>query len=378
MTIFTRSIEPNIKALLFKKRAILIFGPRQAGKTTLAKKILTEFGDSGEYFNCETAGVRKHFVVGNPDTLKELVGNKKIVVFDEAQTIQNIGVILKVFIDTYPDVQVITTGSSSFDLANKINEPLTGRSFEFTLYPLSFEEIRRTKKVTRDEFYEYLRLGMYPAIVGESDTYTRENLLKNITTNYLYKDVYIFESIRNPQIFEDLLKLLAHQIGQLVSVNELSQALGTSRTTVQKYLTLLEQSYVIQRVRSFSHNHRNELKKAFKVFFIDVGIRNAIIDALETPLEERNDKGALFENFCVTEQWKAGSLETFPPKILFWRTDTKLEIDIIKVTNQKIEAIECKWSDHNVSFRTFLNKYPDATTQIITPEKILNGNDYII
>lgn len=378
MTIFTRSIEPNIKALLFKKRAILIFGPRQAGKTTLAKKILTEFGDSGEYFNCETAGVRKHFVVGNPDTLKELVGNKKIVVFDEAQTIQNIGVILKVFIDTYPDVQVITTGSSSFDLANKINEPLTGRSFEFTLYPLSFEEIRRTKKVTRDEFYEYLRLGMYPAIVGESDTYTRENLLKNITTNYLYKDVYIFESIRNPQIFEDLLKLLAHQIGQLVSVNELSLALGTSRTTVQKYLTLLEQSYVIQRVRSFSHNHRNELKKAFKVFFIDVGIRNAIIDALETPLEERNDKGALFENFCVTEQWKAGSLETFPPKILFWRTDTKLEIDIIKVTNQKIEAIECKWSDHNVSFRTFLNKYPDATTQIITPEKILNGNDYII
>lgn len=371
MPIFTRSIEPKIKALLFKKRAILIFGPRQAGKTTLAKKILAEFGDSGEYFNCETAGVRKHFIVGNPEALKELVGNKKIVVFDEAQTIQNIGIILKVFIDTYPDVQIITTGSSSFDLANKINEPLTGRSFEFTLYPLSLPEIQKTKGVTRDEFNEYLRLGMYPAIAGEPSTNTRENLLKNITTNYLYKDVYIFESIRNPQIFEDLLRLLAHQIGQVVTVNELSRSLSTSRTTIQKYLTLLEQSYVIQRVHSFSRNHRNELKKAFKVFFLDTGIRNAIIDALETPFEDRPDKGFLFENFCVIEEWKRGSLETFPPKIYFWRTDTKLEVDIIKVTNQKIEAIECKWSAQDVSFKTFLKNYPDATTQVITPEEIL-------
>lgn len=371
MTIFTRSIEPNIKALLFKKRAILIFGPRQAGKTTLAKKILSEFSNSGEYFNCETASVRKHFIVGNPEALKELVGNKKIVVFDEAQTIQNIGIILKVFIDTYPDVQIITTGSSSFDLANKINEPLTGRSFEFTLYPLSLSEIQKTKAVTRDEFNEYLRLGMYPAIAGEPNTNTRENLLKNITTNYLYKDVYIFESIHNPQIFEDLLRLLAHQVGQVVSVNELSLSLGTSRTTIQKYLTLLEQSYVIQRVHSFSRNHRNELKKAFKVFFLDTGIRNAIIDALETPFEDRSDKGPLFENFCVAEQWKAGSLETFPPKIYFWRTDTKLEIDIIKVTNQKIDAIECKWSTQDVSFKTFLKKYPNATTQVITPDDII-------
>ncbi len=320
VAIFARSIEPKIKALLFKKRAILIFGPRQAGKTTLAKKILSEFGGDGEYFNCETATVRKHFIVGDPEILKELIGNKKIVVFDEAQTIQNIGIILKVFIDTYPDVQIITTGSSSFDLANKINEPLTGRSFEFTLYPLSLSETRKNKEITRDEFNEYLRLGMYPAIVGEPDRNIRENLLKNITTNYLYKDIYIFESIRNPQIFEDLLKLLAHQIGQLVSVNELSKSLGTSRTTIQKYLTLLEQSYVIKRVRSFSRNHRNELKKAFKVFFLDTGIRNAIIDALGTPLEDRTDKGFLFENFCVSEQWKAGALETFPPEIFFWRT----------------------------------------------------------
>ncbi len=373
MIIFERSIEPKIKELLFKKRVILLFGPRQSGKTTLAKKIIAEFGTSGEYFNCEAAGVRKHFIVGEPDALKTLVGDKKIVVFDEAQTIQNIGSILKIFIDTYPDTQIIATGSSSFDLANKINEPLTGRSFEFTLYPLSLEEIRRMREITRDDLYEYLRLGTYPAIVSESDKNTRENLLKNITTNYLYKDIYVFESIRNPKIFEDLLKLLAYQIGNIVSINELSQSLGASRTTIEKYLTLLEQSYVIKRVRSFSRNNRNELKKAFKVFFLDTGIRNAIIDAMETPFEDRSDKGAVFENFCIVEHWKAGALEPFPPKIFFWRTDTKLEIDIVKVTNQKIDATECKWSKEDVSFKTFLKTYPNATTQILTPEDILTN-----
>ncbi len=373
MLIFKRSLESKIKELLFKRRAILIFGPRQAGKTTLAKKIIGEFGTSGEYFNCETATVRKHFAVGKPELLKEMVGDKKIVVFDEAQTIQNIGTILKVFIDTYPDVQIIATGSSSFDLANKINEPLTGRSFEFTLYPLSLDEIRQTKKITIEDMYEYFRLGTYPAIVGEPDKNVRENFLKNITTNYLYKDIYIFESIRNPQIFEDLLKLLAYQIGQMVSLNELSKSLGASRPTIEKYLTLLEQSYVIRRVRSFSRNNRNELKKSFKVFFLDTGIRNAIIDALETPFENRNDKGSVFENFFIIEQLKKDSLQPFPPKLFFWRTDTKLEIDLIKVSNQKIEAFECKWSKEDVSFKTFLKTYPDATTQVVTPESFLSN-----
>lgn len=371
MQIFKRSIEPKIRELLFRKRAILIFGPRQAGKTTLAKKIVSEFGIDGEYFNCETMAVRKYFEVGKPELLKELVGTKKIVVFDEAQTIQNIGAILKVFIDTYPDVQIIATGSSSFDLANKINEPLTGRSFEFTLYPLSLAEIQQSKKISVDDLYEYFRLGTYPAIVGEPNKNVRENFLKNITTNYLYKDVYIFESIRNPQIFENLLKLLAYQVGQLVSVNELSRSLGTSRTTIEKYLTLLEQSYVIHRVRSFNRNHRNELKKAFKVFFLDTGIRNAIVDALDEPFDERKDKGAVFENFFIMEQLKSGATEPFPPKIFFWRTDTKLEIDVIKTTGQKIEAFECKWSKEDVSFKVFLKAYPDATTQVVTPKNML-------
>ena len=370
MILFERNIEPKIKNLLFKKRAILIFGPRQAGKTTLAKKIISEFGTDGEYFNCEESGVRKHFIVGDPGALKDLVKDKKIVVFDEAQTIENIGVILKVFIDTYPNVQIITTGSSSFDLANKINEPLTGRAFEFILYPLSLEEIKKTKKISQDNLLEYMRLGTYPAIVGESDIDTRENLLKNITTNYLYKDIYIFESIRSPQLFEDLLKMLAFQIGQLVSVNELANSLKTSRTTIEKYLKLLEQSYIIKIVRSFSNNHRNELKKAFKVFFLDLGIRNVIIDNLD-PLKNREDKGVVFENFFFLELIKKGSLENFSPRVFFWRTTDKIEIDFIQQKNTAIQAFECKWKKEMVSFSKFKKLYPQAMTTVISLEDLV-------
>jgi predicted AAA+ superfamily ATPase len=248
-----------------------------------------------------------------------MIGSKKIVVFDEAQTIQDIGVILKAFIDTYPDVQIIATGSSSFDLANKINEPLTGRSFEFILYPLSIAEIKTAfPNIDRKDLDEYMRLGTYPAVVAEKNTEAKESILKNIATNYLYKDVYIFESIKKPRIFEDLVRVLALQIGSLVSVNEISQTLGISRATVDKYVRLLEQSYVIKVVRSFSRNPRTEIKKAFKIYFIDIGVRNAIIDNIGA-IETRNDKGAIFENLFVIERLKNGMSETFPPNIMFWK-----------------------------------------------------------
>ncbi len=370
MYIFERAIEPIIKELLFKQRAVLIFGPRQAGKTTLAKKLVAPFGKEGAFFNCEEAGVRKHFVLGEPKLLKELVGDKKIVVFDEAQTIQNIGKILKVFIDSFPEVQIIATGSSSFDLANKINEPLTGRTFEFTLYPLSLDEIKKSKKVARADLLEYMRLGMYPAIVGENNMTVRENFLKNITTNYLYKDVYIFESIKNPQVFEDLIKLLAYQIGQLVSINELAESLKTSRLNVEKYLRLLEQSYVIKKVRSFSNNHRNEIKKAFKIYFLDLGVRNGVIDDLSL-LENREDKGHIFENMFFLELLKGGAAKTFPASIYFWRTVKKEEVDFVVKSSDIIQAYECKWKKQEVNFSPFLSKYPHSKTHVVTPDNLL-------
>ncbi len=367
MILFKRNIEETIEKLLFKGKAILIFGPRQAGKTTLAKKIVSSYGNDGLYLNCELAEVRNAFLLGRPDALHALVGNKKIVVFDEAQTILNIGAILKTFLDTYKDTQVIATGSSSFDLANKINEPLTGRAFELTLYPLSLEEIKPAISIKRGELLELLTTGLYPEVVAEDGNFAKQNILKNIATNYLYKDVFIFESIKNPLIFENLIKMLAFQIGQIVSVNELSKSLGISRITVEKYLRLLEQSYIIKRVNSFSKNGRNELKKAFKIYFIDLGIRNAVIDSLG-PVEERNDKGNLFENFVFLELLKKNSTEPFPPKIFFWRTDTKIEIDFILYGNEKIHAIETKWQRESISFKKFTELYPNATTEVISLE----------
>jgi hypothetical protein len=373
MLIFKRKIEDRIKQNLFNGRAILIFGPRQSGKTTLSKKILSEFGEDSRYFNCELASVRKYFEMGRPELLRELVGNKKIVVLDEAQTIENIGKILKVYLDTYPGSQIIATGSSSFDLANKINEPLTGRSHEFTLYPISISEIKNSGiSIKKEDLLDMMRLGMYPAVVSEKDTVKKEDILKNLATNYLYKDIYTFESIKNPTIFENLIKSLSFQIGSLVSVNELSKELGISRPTVNKYIKLLEQSYIIKVIRPFSRNQRNEIKKAFKVYFIDIGVRNAVIDDISS-VHNRADKGAIFENFFVMEKLKDNSAESFPPNLMFWRNKFGAEIDLIEYKNSKVNAFECKWNLNNTAdFNKFLKHYPDAKVETISPEYFLS------
>lgn len=371
MLIFKRIIENKINERLFKGRAILIFGPRQAGKTTLSKKLIEPYKNDGEYFNCELAAVRQSFVPGKPELIKELIGAKTIVVFDEAQTIQDIGIILKTFIDTYPDIQIIATGSSSFDLANSINEPLTGRTFEFTLSPLSISEIQSAfGSLSKEAIYEYMRFGSYPAIVAENNSAIKEDLIKNLATNYLYKDIYTFESIRSPRIFEDLVRLLALQIGSLVSTNELSQTLGISRLTVEKYLRLLEQSYVVKIVRSYSRNPRTEMKKGYKVFFLDVGIRNAIINNFST-FENRLDKGAVLENFFVAERIKLQSLSGGTP-IMFWRSKKGEEIDVIEEKNGKLSAFECKWNaTTSIPPPTqFKKSYPGTSFSLVSPTNL--------
>ncbi len=370
MMIFIRTIEGKIRSLLFKRSMIVILGPRQSGKTTLSKKIIVEFGDDAAYYDCQLAEVRKHFVVGEPDKLLPLTEGKKVVVFDEAQTIHDIGTILKVYHDTYPGVQIIATGSSSFDLSNKIIEPMTGRAMEFQLLPLSLDEIKTVKVITRGDLGDLLLYGTYPAVVAASTSELKEIAIKNIATNYLYKDVFVFEAIRNPKVFEDLVKLLAYQIGQMVSINELAIQLGVSRSVVLKYIRLLEQSYIIKIIYSFSNNPRTELKKAFKVMFLDIGVRNALVGSFEA-LETRKDKGFIFENFFVSERIKIGTLRTFPPEIMFWRTRTGMEIDVIEKSGPEIAAYECKWSAQEVSFKKFLEKYPQSKTEVVYPEKLL-------
>lgn len=372
MLIFKRGLEDQISQNIGSGKILLIFGPRQAGKTTLAKKLLAEHGDPSAYFNCEEMSVREHLVVGVAGRLKELVGDHKLVVLDEAQTVENIGAILKLFVDTYPDVQIIATGSSSFDLANKINEPLTGRAFSFTLLPLSFEEIRSVKPIDNVELQDLMRFGSYPAIVAAQTRAEKERIIKNITTSYLYKDIFTFEKIKSPLHFELLLKLLAHQVGSTVSLNEIAESLAVSRQTVEKYLRLLEQSYVIHRVHSFSRNSRNEIRRSFKVFFLDTGVRNAIINDLRET-DERTDVGPLFELLFFTELMKQSVLETFGPDIQFWRTKQGLEIDFIVERAGDLRAYECKWGEGEVSFKTFLKHYPEAHTEVIRPNVLLSA-----
>ena len=371
MLIFKRVIETSILKSLFKGKMIAILGPRQSGKTTLAKKMIATYGEEAAYFDCQLAEVRKHFVVGRPDELLPLVKGKKVVVFDEAQTIQDIGTILKVFHDTYPETQIIATGSSSFDLSNKINEPMTGRVFEFTLLPLSLTEIKEAKKIVRSDLDNLMIYGSYPAVVAADSVEEKNVILKNIATQYLYKDVFIFEAIRNPRVFEELVKLLALQIGSLVSLNELANQLGVSRSVVQRYLRLLEQAFIIKIIHSFSNNPRTELKKAFKIYFLDVGVRNAIVD-VETPLVNRNDAGFIFENYFLSERIKEGSNNSvFPPEIMFWRTRLGFEVDVVERKGIVLSAYECKLKATNFSFINFKKLYPQATTQIVTPDNLL-------
>lgn len=370
MTIFKRILEDQIAEHVGKGKVLLIFGPRQVGKTTLSRTLLERFGSSDGYFNCEQLSVRSHFQLGDASALRSLVGSHRLVVFDEAQTVENIGAILKLFVDSYPDVQVIATGSSSFDLANKINEPLTGRAFAFTLLPLALKEIAGVRAVHEEDLYTLMRYGSYPAVVAAEHVDEKGRLLENIATSYLYKDVFAFERIKSPLHFEQLLKLLAHQVGSTVSTNELAQSIGVSRQTVEKYVRLLEQSFVIRRVHSFSRNKRNELRKSFKVYFVDTGIRNAIMNDVR-PLTDRTDQGPLFEQFFFTELQKRTAYELFAPDIQFWRTKQGAEVDFILDRAGTVDAYECKWGAGEVSYRSFLTSYPQAETHTVRPGSLL-------
>lgn len=344
-----RLLEKKIIQYLFKGKTLIIYGARQVGKTTLVQSILKEFGEAGRYLNCEILSVEQNLKEAEPEKLKYYLGNYKLVVLDEAQNIPNIGKILKVINDTLPQLQIIATGSSSFDLAVKTSEPMTGRTVFFVLNPLSALEI----KENNDWFYfeskleNLLRFGAYPEIFL-SDEKSGTEKLGMLASSYLYKDLLKFEGIKKASIINDLLISLALQVGNEVSYNELANKLGLNNITVQKYIDLLEQCYVIFKLRSFSRNLRNELTKSFKVYFYDLGIRNSLVQNYN-PLSIRNDVGALWENFCVVERMKANSLHNRQVNSYFWRTYTQKEIDYIEEVEGKITGYEFKFSDKQKS-----------------------------
>jgi predicted AAA+ superfamily ATPase len=369
MHIYQRTIEKRILEKLFQGKIITILGPRQSGKTTLSKSIIESFDESGKYFNCELLEMRSKLLPGQPEVLYEFIKNYKIVVLDEAQTVENIGFILKNFVDTYPEIQIIATGSSSFDLANKINEPMTGRTYEFTLYPLSYAEI---PEIHLDEV---LTFGMYPGILSAENNDKRDRL-QNIATNYLYKDIFNFENIRKPMVFEKLVKTLARECGTQISTDRLAKILDTNKATVERYIALLEQAFIIKRLYSFSRNLTSELKKAYKVYFLDLGLRNVLAEDVVPP-ENRSDNGHIFENFFIIERMKYLSNSGHYPSHYFWRTYDKHEVDLVELEAGTIYAFECKYtSDQSPkSLHKFKETYPSSHTDIVNKN---NLSDFLL
>lgn len=337
-----RKLTKSIEKKLFKGKAIVLTGARQTGKTTLVRKIL-EGQKHVVHLNCDEPAVREALTDANLPDLKRVVGQNRVVFIDEAQRVKNIGLTLKLIIDNIQETQLIVTGSSSLDLANEINEPLTGRKWEYQLYPVSWAEYvdYHGYLKAKSDINQRILYGMYPDVLNHpGDEY---DVLMQLSDSYLYKDLLALKGIRKPDLLEKLLQALALQIGNEVSYNELSKLLLVDKNTVARYIDLLEKTFVIFSVPSFSRNMRKEISKGKKIYFYDCGIRNAVISNFNN-LELRTDKGALWENFLFSERLKTLKYSAKRAKMHFWRTTDQREIDYIETESGSIRAWEMKWN----------------------------------
>lgn len=369
---YYREIEQRIKKWLFKGKVLIFYGARQVGKTTLCKEIQKKWSDKKSvYFNCEDPLVQENLIEKSAHEIQHFFENAELVILDEAQSIHNIGRILKIFHDAFPEVQIIATGSSSFELANKINEPLTGRSIEFHIFPFAIQEITKEKNALEKQslLSQWMLYGMYPEIVLATTSQKKE-LLMNITQKYLFKDILNFEGMKNAQLVYKILKALAYQIGSEVSFLELARLVGSSQHTVEKYIDILEKSFIIFRLQAFTNNKRKEIRKNQKIYFCDTGIRNALIQNFQD-LDVRDDRGALFENFFLLEQMKKREWRGTFEQFYFWRSYDQQEVDVICDNEGEITAFELKWSDKKTSVLPpplFKTHYPQAHFQAISPK----------
>jgi len=364
-----RKTFQNILNKLHKGKAILIFGARQVGKTTLLKVMEDQNDSTILHLNGDEPDIRASLPSMTSSQLKNMIGKHSILIIDEAQRITNIGLILKLIVDQIPNVQVIATGSSSFEMANQMNEPLTGRKFEYKMFPISFQELVDHHGLLEEKRQLEHRLiyGSYPeVVVNVADS---EELLKLIADSYLFKDVLMLDSIKRPLLLEKILKALALQVGSEVSFNEIAQLVGADRGTVEKYVHLFEQTFIIFQLPSYGRNVRNELKKSKKYYFYDCGIRNAIIGNF-SPIRNRVDVGALWENYLISERMKKVAYEQKRQQTYFWRTTQQQEVDLVEEDMDGMRAFEFKWKKHTkVKFpTTFTNAYPEAKIEVITPD----------
>lgn len=366
-----RHIQSNIQSLLGGGKAIVIMGARQVGKSTLLRQMLGERQDV-IWMNGDDLDIQELFSNMTSTRIRAILGSKRILVIDEAQRISDIGLRLKLITDQVPDVQVIATGSSSFELASKVNESLTGRKREFRMYPLTFGEM-----VQHTQFLDEVRMiphrmvyGYYPEVVCTPGD--ERAILKELSDSYLYKDILSLDSINKPDKLVRLLKALALQIGSQVSYNEIGTLIGLDSKTVERYVDILEKSFIVFRLGTFSRNLRNELKASRKIYFWDLGIRNAIIGNL-AQIENRTDAGELWENFVIAERMKRNAYKGSFAQSYFWRTRQQHEIDYLEEEDGILYAFEFKWNLRKANVKcpeSFKTAYPEAVYKVITPENI--------
>lgn len=359
-----RTIATDIEKDFQSGKIIVITGARQVGKTTLLEDFASRFSKVLK-LNCDNYDDRLDLENRRSTELRNLIGNSDFVMIDEAQRVNNIGLTLKILADLKLNIPILVTGSSSFELNNAINEAATGRFFDYRMYPFSFSELANHTS-QRDEgrlLEQRILYGSYPDVVNHPEDARR--IVTNLANNYLYRDLLEYKGMKKPELLQKLVRALALQIGSEVSYNELAKTLGADKETIENYIDLLEKCFVVFRLSSFSRNMRTEIKKGKKIYFYDNGIRNALI-ANFAALELRNDKGALWENYLVSERIKKLRNTGDYSQCYFWRTNTQQEIDLIEECDGKMRAYEFKWKDEKAKMPAiFAETYPEASFQVI-------------
>ncbi|HPS41917.1 MAG TPA: ATP-binding protein [Anaerolineaceae bacterium] len=365
-----REILTQIQESITPGKVLILYGPRQVGKTTLVRDLISKTTLRSKFINADELLYREALGSQNRQLLGDVLGDAELLVIDEAQRIPEIGLNLKILMDSYPHAAIVATGSASFELANKISEPLTGRTITFNLYPVSFREIHQTfgRLEARAQIERWLVWGSYPAVVTLDDPQKREQHLGELIGSYLYRDILIMDGLRRSDKIVDLLRLLAFQIGQEVSLAELASNLSMNRQTVERYLDLLEKVFVVFKVRGFSRNLRKELTKNSRYYFYDNGVRNSLIQNFN-PLTLRNDVGQLWENFLWIERRKVNQYASRSVNSYFWRTYDKKEIDCIEEHGGMLYGYELKWQSGSIRRAThneFIAAYPGSELATIT------------
>ena len=363
----------NLKKSISPNRVIVIYGPRRCGKTTLINKFLEKINQRYLLVTGEDIFIQEYLSSQSVEKLKEFIGKNRLLVIDEAQKIKNIGLNLKLIVDNIKDIKIIATGSSSFDLAQNIGEPLTGRKYVLKIFPLAQIEIKEIEEIfqTKANLENRLIYGSYPEIIVSNNNTEREKYLKEIINSYLYKDILELEGLKHSNKIVRLLQLLAFQIGKEVSFNELGNQLGMSKNTVEKYLDLLEKTFVVYQLPGFSRNLRKEISKNSRYYFFDLGIRNALINNFNS-LKLRDDAGMLWENYIINERIKKQEYSEIFANNYFWRTYDGKEIDFIEERKGKLYGYEIKWQSKKIKPpKDWLETYKNAEYEIINKDNYL-------